>query len=75
MEDDITKELIQGFIVGLVLLVPLWKIHAKAGLSRYLSLIALIPWFGLVISPLVLALSSWSDPIKNKIEDKNNGLG
>jgi len=51
------------FIVGLILLalviIPLWVICKKAGLSPWLSLIVLFPGFGILILLYVLAFAEW----------------
>lgn len=52
-------DLIVG-IIGLVLLiVPLWKICTRAGFSGALSLIAIIPFFGVLIVGAILSFSEW----------------
>jgi len=67
MDTDIVNDLIQGFVAALIVIVPLWKIHEKAGFNPYLSLIAFVPWLGLLVSPLILAFAPW--PTFNKIKD------
>lgn len=57
-------EMREGFIgwivvAGILLLVPLWRIHKRAGLHPALSLLVLIPYAGVLISSLVLAISRW----------------
>lgn len=57
-------ELREGFIgwivvVSIVLLMPLWRIHKRAGLHPALSLLVLIPYAGMFICSLVLAISRW----------------
>lgn len=59
MENDIGAGLLQGIIASLLLIIPIWKIHAKAGLNPTLSLLVFIPYFGLLIVALVLAFSRW----------------
>ncbi|MDP3191044.1 hypothetical protein [Rhodoferax sp.] len=47
------------FIYSAVFIVPLWKICTRAGLNGALSLLALIPWLGLLIVGGVLSFSTW----------------
>lgn len=47
-------------LLGLVLLViPLWKICQRAGLNPALSVLAIVPLFGLAIVAGILAFKSW----------------
>jgi hypothetical protein len=49
-----------GGVIGLILLiVPLWRICARAGFSPALSLLAIIPWIGFLILAVVLGFSEW----------------
>ncbi len=49
-----------GAVIAFVLLViPLWKICARAGFNPALSLLAIIPLLGLLIVAGVLAFSEW----------------
>lgn len=45
--------------LGILLLVPLWRIHARAGQNPALALIALLPVVGVTINALILALADW----------------
>lgn len=51
------------FLMGIVFLalviIPLWFICKKAGLSPWLSLIVLFPGFGTLILLYILAFSDW----------------
>ena len=49
----------QVLALGVLLFYPLWRIFKRAGLSPALSLTIFIPYVGVLISGLVLALSSW----------------
>jgi O-antigen ligase len=40
-------------------LVPVWRIHKRAGLLPALSLLILVPFAGVVVSSLILAFSRW----------------
>ena len=50
--------LIVSVICIAILIIPLWKICTKAGLSGPLSLLAIIP-FGILIVLYVVAFSQW----------------
>ena len=71
MDTSIVSDLIQGFIAALIMIVPLWKIHEKAGFNPGLSLIVFLPGFGLLISPLILAFAPW--PTLKKIKGNKEG--
>ncbi len=45
-----------------ILMVPCWFICKKAGFSPWLSLLCLIPSFGLLILLYVLAFAEWKTP-------------
>ncbi len=59
-----------GVIIGLILIiVPLWRICTRAGFNGALSLLALIPWLGVVIVGVILSFANW--PTKtNAIEEQ-----
>jgi hypothetical protein len=46
-------------IVMLLLVVPLWRIFSRAGMSGPLALLALVPGVGLLIVSAILGLSEW----------------
>ncbi|KPF69043.1 hypothetical protein IP84_07660 [beta proteobacterium AAP99] len=46
-------------VVALLLVIPLWRICQRAGLSPYLSLVAAVPFIGLLIVAAVLAFAPW----------------
>lgn len=48
-----------GILFLLLIIIPLWFICKKAGLSPWLSLIVLFPAFGTLILLYVLAFSDW----------------
>jgi hypothetical protein len=52
-------ELIFYLIFAALFIVPLWKVCTRAGFNGALSLLALIPWLGLVIVGGVLSFSAW----------------
>ncbi len=59
MENTVLLDILAGFVFGLPLIVPLWKIHAKAGMRPALSLLVFLPYLGLLITTMVLAFSRW----------------
>ena len=48
-----------GLIMMALIIVPLWKICLKAGLSGPLSLLAIIPGVGMLIALYIIAFSEW----------------
>jgi hypothetical protein len=48
-----------GIVFLLLVIIPLWFICKKAGLSPWLSLIVLFPAFGTLILLYILAFSDW----------------
>jgi hypothetical protein len=48
-----------GIIFLIVLIVPVWFICKKAGLSPWLSLLCLLPTIGLLVLLYVLAFADW----------------
>jgi hypothetical protein len=47
----------------LVIVPPLWRICSRAGFNGALSLLAIVPWLGIVIIGAVLSFSTW--PVKS----------
>jgi hypothetical protein len=52
-------EIILYLVFAAVFVVPLWRICSRAGFNGALSLLALIPWLGLIIVGGVLSFSTW----------------
>jgi hypothetical protein len=49
-----------GYLVVMVLvIVPAWRVFARAGLAPALSLLVFVPFVGLFIAGVVLALRRW----------------
>jgi hypothetical protein len=46
-------------VVAALLLLPVWRIHKRAGLSPALSLLILVPVAGVLVCSLILAFSRW----------------
>jgi hypothetical protein len=55
-------EIIAAIIATILVIVPLWRICSRAGFNGALSLIALIPWLGVLIIGAILSFANW--PIK-----------
>lgn len=55
----LVTQLIGWAILGLILILPLWKIHARAGLKPALSLLIFVPYLGLLIVIGLLAFRPW----------------
>lgn len=53
-----TPELIIIFVMGAVLVLPVWFICKKAGLPPRLALIMLVP-LGAIVLPFILAFTEW----------------
>ena len=51
--------LVLFIVLAVVLIIPTWFISKKAGFSPWLSLINIVPTFGLLIWLYVLAFSEW----------------
>lgn len=49
-----------GIVFLVVLIVPVWFICKKAGLSPWLSLLCLVPTVGLLVLLYVLAFADWN---------------
>ncbi len=52
-------ELVVVIIAAILVIVPLWRICTRAGFNGALSLLALIPWFGVVIAGAILSFANW----------------
>jgi len=59
MENEIVNEVSFAIVTGIILVLPVWVIHRKAGLSPWLSLFLFIPIFGLLLVYMILAFSKW----------------
>lgn len=55
-------ELFVAIIASVLVIVPLWRICARAGFNGALSLLALIPWFGVLIVGAILSFTKWPTP-------------
>lgn len=53
------KGIVSYLIGALLLVVPVWRIHGKAGLNPALSLFLFVPYIGFLIVTLVLAFARW----------------
>jgi hypothetical protein len=58
-----------AIVVGLLVVVPLWRIFARAGFGPALSLLAVLPYVGVPICLAVLAFRRWpADPLPREID-------
>lgn len=53
------EQLFYYLVFAAIFVVPLWRICARAGFNGALSLLALIPWLGLLIVGAVLSFAAW----------------
>lgn len=51
--------MISYLIFALLVVFPLWRICERAGLSGAISLIAFVPFFGLLAVGAILSFSQW----------------
>lgn len=49
----------EALIGTLLVIIPLWRICGRAGFHPILSLIAIIPFLGLLVVAGILAFSEW----------------
>ena len=56
-----------AFLGLILLIIPLWRICARAGYHPALSLICLIPFVGLLIVAVVLAFTEWPSAERRRI--------
>lgn len=59
MNTLLQESLLSGVMTAILLIIPLWRIFARAGLRPALSLLIFIPFAGALICLLILALSRW----------------
>ncbi|VAW82502.1 hypothetical protein MNBD_GAMMA13-214 [hydrothermal vent metagenome] len=59
MPNEMAMEFINAFVLGIILVIPVWVIYKKSGLHPALSLFLFVPIIGLLIVYLILALSEW----------------
>jgi uncharacterized membrane protein YhaH (DUF805 family) len=64
-------ELIIIAVIGIVIVLPFWKILTKAGFSGWWSLIMLIPIIG-ILTLFYLAFAEW--PIQRELNKLKNNL-
>jgi len=60
-------EIIQVFIVGLLIVVPVGLIYQKAGFQPAWAALVFLPGFGLLLIFIHLALAPWPNQ-RNKLE-------
>ena len=57
--DALLNDLQGHFLLGLLLVVPGWKICGKAGINQFLSLLVFLPYLGYLVLSLTLAFAAW----------------
>ncbi len=57
--EEFAAELIYTLVLGVLLIVPGWRIFRRAGLAPSLSLVIFVPYLGLLIVTLILAFRRW----------------
>ncbi len=63
-------EIVQVFIVGLLIFLPMCLIYKKAGFHRAWAALVFLPGFGLLLVFMQLALLPWPNAV-NKIEHRS----
>lgn len=61
---EVSMELLIVIITLVLIIMPLWRICTRAGFNGALSLLALIPWPGVIIVGAILSFAKW--PAKAK---------
>jgi hypothetical protein len=56
----LVPEILQTFIIGLMILIPVCAIYAKAGFNPLWAGLVFLPGFGLLLIIIHLALWPWS---------------
>lgn len=55
-------------IVGLLVVVPLWRVFRRAGFAPAWSLLAMLPYLGVPICLALLAVRRWpADPLPREV--------
>jgi uncharacterized membrane protein YhaH (DUF805 family) len=65
-------ELIIIVIIGLVIIVPFWKIFSKTGYSGWLSLTQLVPFLNIIVL-FYVAFAEW--PIQKELSKLKQNTG
>lgn len=61
MDSGFIQNIYQAVLIGMILIVPVWKIYKKAGLNPALSFILFIPLIGMFIVYVILSFSDWPE--------------
>jgi hypothetical protein len=46
-------------LIVILMIIPLWRICGRAGFSPFLSLLAILPWLGVLIIGAILGFGQW----------------
>ena len=57
--EEFLDELIFSLVAGAILIVPLWKIHARAGFVPATSSLVFVPYLGIAVVYFMLAFRRW----------------
>ena len=58
--------IIQVIVMAILLLYPVWRIFKRAGLNPAISLTVLLPYTGILLSGIILAVSKWQFDVVTK---------
>ncbi|HBX60951.1 MAG: hypothetical protein CMH17_11890 [Methylophaga sp.] len=58
--------IIQVIVMAILFLYPVWRIFKRAGLNPAISLTVLLPYTGILLSGIILAVSKWQFDVVTK---------
>jgi len=59
MGHELATSFVDSIVMGILLVIPLWKIFEKAGKRPAMAFLVFFPFIGLMIVALILAFSRW----------------
>ena len=60
---DVTYiDLVIGAAFSALLVIPMWKMFLRAGLSPYISIVVFLPYIGFLLVVTMLAFIPWKKP-------------
>lgn len=65
--------ILSALIIGVLLVIPSWRIFRRAGLDPWISLVVLVPGIGMTIALAVLAFVDWPAASGNGEADPGDG--
>lgn len=57
--DAISQEIFRQFVLGLLLVIPAWRICTRAGLPSAVGLLVFVPYAGYLVLSTILAFKVW----------------